>query len=66
MYKSLTFQIIIYDLETIHDSERGNYAEKGHGRPAFHGSNGTWMVGTDGDEKPSKPQETMGFPQISF
>eukprot|EP00434_Breviolum_minutum_P037675 symbB.v1.2.033416.t1/scaffold4149.1/size43842/1 len=26
---SLNFGIIIYDLETIHDSERGNYAEKG-------------------------------------
>ena len=22
-------EVIVYDLETIHDSERGNYAEKG-------------------------------------
>ena len=26
----LNAQLIVYDLETTHDAERGNYAEKGH------------------------------------
>ena len=52
-------EIIIYDLETIHDSERGNYAEKGTtdgevlGLPAFHGSNGHTDGGHGWDEKPT-------------
>ena len=25
-------KVIVYDLETVHDSERGNYAEKGQGK----------------------------------